>query len=154
VSKESWRSVRAFPRPWRGRYGDELADLLDQLRRDDDLRAADLFDVVRTGLAMRRQARTRRSLYGALGSAVAAACALWGLTLGGVLGPSPTTPYPPPAGRIVTLTPAVEHPGRVTLCALTLSTGAVLSCHTPTSARAHPVNGRIAITFRSPSRPS
>lgn len=157
MSKKAWRSVRAFPGPWRDRYGDEVADLLDQLRRDDDLRARDLVDVVRTGLAMRRHARTRRSLYGALGSAVAVACALVGLTLAGAFGPSSAIPPPPLDGRIVVLAPALEHPRPITLCVVTLSTGAVRSCQAPASSHsshARPVGGRTTITFRTPSSSS
>jgi hypothetical protein len=109
------RWLRAFPPAWRARYGDELAALLEDLQRDDDLRAVDQFDLLRAGLrTRRREVRVRRAALVAASGVVALACALGGLALSDALSTSsaPATGQhihvgasPPVATRVVVLKP-------------------------------------------------
>lgn len=46
--------LRAFPRSWRARFGDQLADLLDDMEQErGKIRAGDQLDVARAGLTER-----------------------------------------------------------------------------------------------------
>ncbi|MGH9303586.1 MAG: hypothetical protein ACRDZ5_04130, partial [Acidimicrobiales bacterium] len=77
-----WLSL--FPRAWRARYGGELSGLVEDLQNDDDLRASDRVDMLRSGLAIRQHSPGRpspRSLRAAVGMGTAALCAVAGLAL-------------------------------------------------------------------------
>ena len=82
----SERWLRFFPRSWRTRYGEELDALVADLQEADDLRPSDRIDLVRGGLAVRRQRVGRRPVYRAVGVGVGAVGALVGLAVTGELG--------------------------------------------------------------------
>jgi hypothetical protein len=154
--KQPRRWLRAFPRVWRDRYGGELGALIDDLREEKALRLSDRIDILRSGLAMRRHAVKRRSVYGAFGAVVGAVCALVALALAGVFGPRPTTPGPSFVGRIVVvpakhvLSPA--HVERViATCETATSAGDVLTCHIVTPSRAKPSGGSVNVKVSSQS---
>ena len=154
--KQPWRWLRAFPRVWRDRYGGELGALIDDLREEKGLRLSDPIDILRSGLAMRCHAVRRRSVYGAFGAAVGAACALVALALAGVFGPSLTTRGPSSVGRIVVV-PAkhVVLPGRVervmATCQTATSTGEVVTCHILTPAHVRPTGRTLKLKVSSES---
>lgn len=91
MRRSATRWLRAFPRAWRTRYGEELVALIEDLEHDDDLRAIDRLDLVRGGIRMRRLRRARKATLGALAAGATLACALGGLVLSGALSP-PTRP--------------------------------------------------------------
>jgi hypothetical protein len=141
---------------WRDRYGGELAVLIDELREEKALRLSDRIDILRSGLAMRRHAVRRRTVYGAFGVAVGAVCALVALALAGVFGPWPTTPGPSSVGRIIVvpakrvLSPAyVERV--IGTCETDTSAGDILTCHIVTLSRAKPSGGSVNVMVSSQS---
>lgn len=133
--KQPRRWLRAFPRAWRDRYGGELQGLVEDLRAQGDLRSSDRIDLVRRGLAMRRDGLRRHTVLGALGIVAATVCALVGLALAGTFGSQATTGPVASRGVIEELhshgviielhTHGVPVPAQrvVTLCHTTTSTG-------------------------------
>jgi hypothetical protein len=94
--------LRAFPRAWRDRYGDEVADLLSDIESDETkLRPSDLLDLVRAGASQRcvevwrRMTHPRRQLAArmAIGGVGLAALALVALiSTGSIFGPTTSSP--------------------------------------------------------------
>jgi hypothetical protein len=101
VRPQHWL-LRAFPRAWRDRYGDEVADLLSDIESDETkLRTSDLLDLVRAGASQRcvevwrRMTHPRRQLAArmAIGGVGLAALALVALiSTGSIFGPTTSSP--------------------------------------------------------------
>jgi hypothetical protein len=103
--------LRAFPRSWRARFGDQLGHLLDDMEQESGkIRAGDRLDVARAGLVerLRELGRHRRALLGTgVALSVAAAAALSALSFASV--PSSQTVSPPPPVSSTTH-PSVSRP--------------------------------------------
>src|SRR5579862_3647952 len=106
--------LRAFPRKWRTRYGDELSALIEDLEHDNDLSAVDRLDLLRAGLRTRASVQVHRAGLATGAAMVALACALGGLAFAGVF----STSAPARSQRIV-LIPPVKQPKPVQIRVVT-----------------------------------
>ncbi len=88
MRRSTARWLRAFPRAWRDRYGEEVRALIEDLEGDDDLRAVDRLDLLRSGLRTRTHSRPRLAVLVAASCSLALAGTLVGLGSSGVFSPA------------------------------------------------------------------
>lgn len=91
------RLLRAFPRRWRARFGDQLGHLLDDIEQESGrLRARDQLDVARAGFTERlSELRRHRRALVSCGVALSLVIASVFVVLEVASGPTPLTVSPP-----------------------------------------------------------